>query len=66
MGEKVFKAAPEPKAFLAVSGADHSDCYIIGGERYWEEWREMLGTVKRPASNGERPDRGERMGKRGA
>lgn len=54
MGEKVFKAAPEPKAFLAVSGADHSDCYIIGGERYWEEWKEMLGTVKRQTSRVQR------------
>jgi fermentation-respiration switch protein FrsA (DUF1100 family) len=42
MGKKVFDAAPEPKIFLPIEGADHSDCYEIGGEKYWSAWREFL------------------------
>jgi len=42
MGKKVFDAAPEPKSFLPVSGADHSDCFDVGGESYWEAWRDLI------------------------
>jgi len=42
MGREVFEAAREPKAFLPVAGADHSDCYMAGGEVYWGAWREIL------------------------
>lgn len=43
MGREVFEAATEPKAFLAVKGADHSDCYLVGGERYWDAWKRLIG-----------------------
>jgi fermentation-respiration switch protein FrsA (DUF1100 family) len=42
MGREVFEAATEPKQFLAVPGADHSDCYIVGGASYWNEWERLL------------------------
>lgn len=42
MGKRVFEAAPEPKRFLAVPGCEHSDCYIVDGERYWEAWRDFI------------------------
>jgi len=57
MGKKVFEAAPEPRSFLPVPGAGHSDCYIVGGERYWEAWRKLIRKVPCPMSNGERPNR---------
>ncbi len=52
MGREVFEAAREPKAFLPVAGADHSDCYMVGGNEYWEAWRELLENVQRITSNG--------------
>jgi fermentation-respiration switch protein FrsA (DUF1100 family) len=42
MGKKVFDAAFEPKVFLPVAGADHNDCYIVGGEKYWDAWEALL------------------------
>jgi fermentation-respiration switch protein FrsA (DUF1100 family) len=36
MGEDLFEAAPEPKAFYAVEGAGHNDTWLIGGSRYFE------------------------------
>jgi fermentation-respiration switch protein FrsA (DUF1100 family) len=42
MGRKVFDAATEPKRFLAIPGADHSDCYVVGGALYWEAWERLL------------------------
>lgn len=48
MGRRVFDAAPEPKRLLAVSGCEHSDCYIVGGESYWEAWREFIELVQNP------------------
>jgi fermentation-respiration switch protein FrsA (DUF1100 family) len=48
MGKEVFDAAHEPKVFLPVVGADHSDCYIFGGERYWSAWRDLIkGSAER-------------------
>ena len=53
MGKTVFDAAPEPKTFLPIPGADHSDCYIIGGEKYWDAWKDLLEKigVQSPTSN---------------
>ena len=48
MGRKVFEAAPEPKSFIPVPGAGHSDCYIVGGEMYWEAWRKLVNHVQSP------------------
>jgi hypothetical protein len=40
---RVFEAAPEPKRFFAIPGADHNDTYLAGGRPYWQVWREFLG-----------------------
>ena len=45
MGQKLYESAPEPKTFLPVPGADHSDCYIVGGETYWNAWRDFLSSI---------------------
>lgn len=42
MGKRVYEAASDPKTFLPVTGGDHSDCYIVAGEAYWEAWREFV------------------------
>jgi fermentation-respiration switch protein FrsA (DUF1100 family) len=51
MGKRVYEAAPEPKTFLPVPDGDHSDCYIVGGELYWEAWREFIKLVQSPRIN---------------
>jgi hypothetical protein len=42
-GEELYRAAREPKAFVAVEGAGHSDVYAVGGELYWNAWKEWVG-----------------------
>lgn len=46
MGRRVFEAAPEPKRLLAVPGGDHSDCFLAGGEKYWQAWRDLLDQIQ--------------------
>lgn len=46
-GRELFGAAREPKKFLGVEGAGHTDSYVVGGERYWDAWRELLERVER-------------------
>jgi fermentation-respiration switch protein FrsA (DUF1100 family) len=41
-GRRLFEAAREPKRFYAIPGAGHNDTYGVGGERYWEAWRQLL------------------------
>ena len=41
-GQRLFDAAPEPKRFFAIPGASHNDTYLIGGDAYWQAWREFL------------------------
>lgn len=41
-GRRVFDTAPEPKRFFAIPGAGHNDTYFVGGEPYWQVWREFL------------------------
>jgi fermentation-respiration switch protein FrsA (DUF1100 family) len=33
-GQRLFAAAPEPKRFFRIAGADHNDTYLKGGEPY--------------------------------
>lgn len=35
LGRQVFEAAPEPKRWYLVSGADHNDVPFVGGELYF-------------------------------
>ncbi|MGD0695937.1 MAG: alpha/beta hydrolase [Terriglobia bacterium] len=47
MGEQLFQAAPEPKSFLAIQGADHDDPYVVGGEVYWRRLSQFVdGGIK--------------------
>jgi hypothetical protein len=43
MGQRLYQAAPEPKAFLPVEGARHNDVFEVGGEKYLETLRVLLG-----------------------
>jgi hypothetical protein len=45
MGEEVFAAAPEPKAFHRIVGASHNDTYLVGGQAYWQAFRAFLATA---------------------
>lgn len=45
MGEQVFAAAPEPKAFYRIPGASHNDTYLVGGKPYLEAFRAFLATA---------------------
>jgi len=36
-GRAVFEAAPGPKRFFTVRGADHNDSYLVGGRVYFDE-----------------------------
>jgi len=42
MGQRLYEAAREPKVFLPIQGGGHDDPYIMGHERYWEQWRKFL------------------------
>jgi uncharacterized protein len=42
LGRRLFQAAPEPKAFYEIPGADHNDTYLVGGEAYFEKLRENI------------------------
>lgn len=45
-GRRVFEAAPEPKRFFRIPGADHNDTYLTGGEAYWRELAAFLKTLE--------------------
>lgn len=42
MGQKLFQAAPPPKSFLAIEGAEHDDPYVVGGDMYWQRLTEFV------------------------
>ena len=42
LGRKLFEAAPEPKEFYEIDGADHNDTYIIGGNEYFRVINQFL------------------------
>ena len=35
LGKKVFEAAPEPKEFYTIRGADHNNTFVVGGDPYF-------------------------------
>jgi fermentation-respiration switch protein FrsA (DUF1100 family) len=45
MGQRLYQAAPEPKMFLAVEDAGHNDLLLVGGEKYLEALRTLIGTL---------------------
>ena len=36
MGQKLYRAAREPKYFSPIQGAGHNDTYVLGGKKYFE------------------------------
>jgi fermentation-respiration switch protein FrsA (DUF1100 family) len=49
-GKMVFDAAPEPKQYLAIEGAHHSDVYVIGGPGYRRVLSEFISRATTPAA----------------
>lgn len=41
MSQRLFRLAPEPKGFLAVPDAGHSNCYEIGAPLYQQTWQKF-------------------------
>lgn len=41
-GKNLFEAAKEPKRFLPIEGAGHSDAFLVGRDVYWRAWKEFL------------------------
>ncbi|OQY50967.1 MAG: hypothetical protein B6240_00550 [Desulfobacteraceae bacterium 4572_87] len=41
MGEQLFEAAPEPKAFYAIEGAGHNDTWVIGDSKYFQTLKQF-------------------------
>jgi len=44
-GQRLFEAAPSPKRFLAIPGADHNDFMWVAGERYAQALREFEASL---------------------
>ena len=42
MGERLYRAAPEPNSFFPVEGAGHNNVFGVGGERYLERLRTLI------------------------
>lgn len=42
LGRRLFEAAPEPKQFYEVKGANHNDTWIVGGKDYFEALRAFV------------------------
>lgn len=42
MARRLFEQANEPKTFHLIRGADHNDTFDVGGEAYWQQWRQFL------------------------
>lgn len=51
MGEKLFKAAADPKFFYPVRDAGHNDVFIVGGEKYFQVFAEFARNGKIGAHN---------------
>jgi fermentation-respiration switch protein FrsA (DUF1100 family) len=47
LGKAVFEAAPQPKEFYLVPGADHNDLYIVGGAPYFQRLKQFVQKVVR-------------------
>jgi fermentation-respiration switch protein FrsA (DUF1100 family) len=48
LGKRLFRAAPEPKAFETIHGAGHNDTIQVGGHPYFERIRRFLDEVTPP------------------
>lgn len=41
-GKKVFEAAPEPKEFYTIRGANHNNTFVVGGDSYFSVLRSFI------------------------
>ncbi len=48
LGERLYRRAPEPKAFERIRGAGHNDLVMVGGAAYFERIRQFLRQVAGP------------------
>lgn len=46
-GKLVFAAAPEPKQFYSIPGADHNDTFVVGGEGYYDQLKRFIEETRR-------------------
>jgi fermentation-respiration switch protein FrsA (DUF1100 family) len=37
LGRRLFEAAPEPREWYEIKGADHNDTYLVGGADYFQK-----------------------------
>jgi len=63
MGRRLFAAAPEPKQFVAIPGARHSDIERVAPDLYWDAIKDFIAAVNRwrhevadQRTSGSRPD----------
>ena len=42
IGLGLYKIANHPKRFYSVSGGDHNNTYLVGGEKYYDAIAEFL------------------------
>lgn len=45
LGRKLFDAFRTPKRWVVVRGGRHNNTRSVGGETYWQAWREFLAEV---------------------
>ena len=45
-GVALYNMAKEPKLFLWVDGAKHTDVRKISGDTYWSKWTELVASIK--------------------
>ena len=51
MARRLYDAAPEPKEFLVVKGAGHSQTFSKGGKKLLKAIRRLLRTIQRQSAN---------------
>ncbi len=66
MGRRLFEAAPEPKRFLAVQGADHNDLWYRGAVELLPEIRDFLHGARDQAHPTRLPTPSQRSGANGS
>jgi fermentation-respiration switch protein FrsA (DUF1100 family) len=47
MGQRLYKAAPDPRHFYWIPGAGHNDTYLVGGKGYFEAFSRFARHSKR-------------------
>jgi len=53
-GEALFRAAREPKTFVALENAGHADSFLAGEDVYWNAWKSLLQALDSATEGGAR------------